>query len=203
MTTITDIRQSARYAQFMQSLGWQVEEIDGIKIFIKPFPLIGATIKIQRADKLPDINKLHKLMKKYHCRSISFEPDLSFQRQMTNDQRLKNPYLPTKTILIDLTTSETTIFNRFSEAKRRAVRRAEKAGVVVKGSDDINEFISLKNKTAGLLGFLTTTTLQPLWKTFAPDQTTVLLAYFPVIPSPANSNIQNEGGIEGSLTSQL
>ncbi|HCS79364.1 TPA: hypothetical protein DIV55_06550 [Patescibacteria group bacterium] len=203
MTTITDIRQSARYAQFMQSLGWQVEEIDGIKIFIKPFPLIGATIKIQRADKLPDINKLHKLMKKYHCRSISFEPDLSFQRQMTNDQRLKNPYLPTKTILIDLTTSETTIFNRFSEAKRRAVRRAEKAGVVVKGSDDINEFISLKNKTAGLLGFLTTTTLQPLWKTFAPDQTTVLLAYFPVIPSPANSNIQNEGGIEESLTSQL
>jgi len=172
-----DIRQTTRYAQFMQSLGWLVEKIDGVNIFIKPFPLIGATIKIQRANKLPDVNKLRQLMKKYHCRSISFEPTEKFQISNFKFQILSDPYLPTKTILIDVTASESTIFNRFSEAKHRAVRRAEKAGVVVKEFQDINEFIKLKNKTAGLLGFLTTSTLKPLWQTFSPDQASILLAY--------------------------
>ena len=203
---MSDIRQSVRYARFMQNLGWLVEEIDGVLIFIKPFPFIGATFKIQRADKLPDVNKLRKLMKKYHCRSISFElniavipnsfrdlKDFEMQKssqseiplrvgQVQHDKKLvkfkplKDPYLPTKTMLIDLTASETIIFNRFSDAKRRAVRRAEKVGVAVKESHEIADFIKLKNKTAGLLGFLTTSTLKPLWQTFASNNASILLA---------------------------
>lgn len=175
---MTDIRQSKLYAEFMRSIGWKVEEIDGVYAYIKPFPLIGATIKIQRPNKLPEMTKLEHLKKRYRARSISIEPDFSHNLLPTTYNLLKDPYLPTKTILIDLKPSEQIIFSRFSEAKRRAVRRAEK-GSVIASEGAIDEFIKLKNKTAGLFGFLTTTTLKPLWNTFSPQQATVLLTNSP------------------------
>lgn len=171
-----DVRQSDLYAQYMLKIGWQVEKIDGIYIYIKKFPLIGSIIKIQRPNKLPNIKVLLKLKQKYHAQSISIEQGLNPRSIINNYQLNNDPYLPTKTIHIDLTSSEQAIFNRFSEAKRRAVRRAQKAGVIINQSTDINAFIKLKNQTAGLLGFLTTSTLKNLWHTFAPQKAIILLA---------------------------
>jgi|GEM_PF-332218 len=214
-----DIRQTKSYATFMRKIGWQVEQIDDVYIFIKRFPLISATIKIQRINKLPNINKLKQLMHKYHTRSISFEPNITvilnshhhevestlgvFQdpkingmlNQVQHDKFLNNPYLPTKNILIDLKPKEDDIFKRFSEAKRRAVRRAEKNNVVIK-SGSIDEFIKLKSRAAGILGLLTTTTLKPLYEAFAPQNAEVLLAYK---PSPYQG--EGKGGV-GETVSQ-
>lgn len=171
-----NIHQSDIYAQFMRAIGWVVEEVDGVKIFIKKFPLLPAVMKIQRADKVPDIQKLKSLMKKYRARSISFEPSLNFKLQNSNFKLLSNPYLPTKTIHIDITPPQETIFKRFSEAKQRGVRRAQKGGIKIEESKNIQEFITLKNKTAGVLGFLTTTTVQSLWQAFAPKHAAILVA---------------------------
>lgn len=179
----TDIRQSSTYAKFMARIGWIVEEIDGGFVYIKKFPLIGAVIKLQRPNKIPAIKKLIELKKKFRARSIAVEPNIysshdTFLQATTYQlQALKDPFLPTKTIHIDITPSEQTIFNRFSEAKRRAVRRAEKAGITIKQSNDIDDFIILKNKTAGLFGFLTTSTIKPLWETFGPHNACILVAY--------------------------
>ena len=74
-----NIRQSPLYAQFMRAIKWQVEEIDGVNIFIKKFPLLPAVAKIQRPDKLPDYNKLKHLMQKYGARSITIEPNIDCQ----------------------------------------------------------------------------------------------------------------------------
>lgn len=178
MSFMQDIHQSALYGQFMRRIGWAVETIDGVNIFIKPFPLVGATIKIQRTDKVPNIDKLQLLAKKYHTRFISFEPSLDYKLRTTNYELSKSPYLPTKTVHIDLTASAETILKRFSEAKRRAVRRAQKEQVAVEIGNNIDAFIQLKSRSAGFMGFLTTTTLKPLFTTFTPtNQTTVLLAY--------------------------
>ena len=69
------------------------------------------------------------------------------------------------------------IFNRFSEAKRRAVRKAEKNGVLVRESQNISDLIQIKNKSAGFLGFITTHGASELWSVFSPKNATILLAY--------------------------
>ena len=176
-----NIRQSPLYTDFMRRIGWIVEEIDGVFIFIKKFPFLGAVAKIQRPNHLPSYNKLKQLMQKYHLRSISVEPNFNYQLSINNYQLSHDPYIHTKTIHIDLTASETTVFNRFSSAKRRAVRRAQNLGVTVSIGDNLEDFIKLKNRAAGLfLGFMTTQGFtKPLWHTFAPQHARVLLASLP------------------------
>src|SRR3989344_3844558 len=174
-----NIRQSPLYAKFMRAINWQVERIDNTNVFIKKFPLLPAVAKIQRPNFLPNEIKLKQLMHKYHLRSISVEPSSQLKIENLKFKILADPYIHTKTIHIDLTTTETEIFNCFTEAKRRGVRRAQKNGVQVEISDNIDAFIKLKNRAAGFfLGFMTTRGFtKPLWNTFAPKYAKVLLAY--------------------------
>ena len=174
-----NIRQTSLYAQFMRRINWQVEKIDGVFIYVKKLPLIPAVIKIQRPNKLPSLKKLTLLAKKYKAKSIIIEPSPNLQPTTYNLQLLNDPYIHTKSFHVDLTVSEYEIFNRFSSAKRRSVRRAQNLGVKVEISDNIEAFIKLKNHTTGIfLGFLTTRGVtRPLWQTFAPKHAKVLLAY--------------------------
>ena len=121
-----DVHQSQMYRNYMQNIGWVVDTIDDTQIFIKRFPLIGSIIKIQRQNKTPTIDTINSIGRKYRAWSISIESLITtnYSQLTTNNFKINNnPYLPTKTIQIDLTTDENKIFNRFSEAKRRAVRR--------------------------------------------------------------------------------
>ena len=185
------------YADFIKLLGWQIVSIDGVNIFFKHFPFLGGMAKMHRPEKLPDIKKLSAILKEYKIRSVSVEPDSSVeQKKFTvwikklakNITINKTNFLPTKTIHIDLTGSEDEIFKRFSEAKRRAVRRAQKNNLRIYeparhasqgdagGSTNIKDLIKIKNKSAGLFGFVTTTGVSELWQTFAPDHAAILLA---------------------------
>lgn len=172
-----NIRQSDLYAAFMRSINWRVDEIDGVYAFSKKIPLVPTVIKIQRPVKLPDENKLKVLMQKYKTKSIYIEPSTSCKLPTANYQLTNDPYIHTKTIAVDLKSPENKIFARFTEAKRRAVRRAHTLGIKVEINDDIDAFIKLKNSTTGFfLGFLTTREVtRPLWKTFAPAHAKVVL----------------------------
>jgi lipid II:glycine glycyltransferase (peptidoglycan interpeptide bridge formation enzyme) len=88
-----------------------------------------------------------------------------------------SPFLPTKTIHVDLKRSEKEIFSSFSEAKRRAVRRATTLGVTVSESNNISDLLRAKNASAGMFGFMTTTGIRELWETFKPDHTSIVLAH--------------------------
>lgn len=162
----------------MRRLGWQVEKIDDVHAYIKKFFLLPAIIKIQRPQNLPSQEKLAQLAKKYRTKSVIIEPASQLEVKHLNFKTLSDPYIHSKTIHIDLTPPQKIIFDRFSSAKRRAVRRAQKTGVTVEISDDIETFMKLKNKTSGLfLGFLTTHGFtKHLWKTFYPDHARVILA---------------------------
>lgn len=173
------------YADFIRLLGWHVASIDGSNIFCKHFPLLGGMAKMHRPTKLPDIKKLSAVLQKYKIRSISIEPDSTMdQKKFTSwIKKLKKyitinrtKYLPTKTIHIDLTGSEDSMFQGFSEAKRRAVRRAQKNNLQINESANIDDLIEIKNKSAGLFGFVTTTGVKELWKVFGPDHASILMA---------------------------
>ncbi len=180
-----EIQQSSFYARYIQKLGWVVERIDGSYVYIRRFPFIGSLTKIQRVTKLPNLKKLTRLLRTHGVTRVAIEPDATI-----NEERLRrwcgvlarefkiirSPFLPTKTLLIDLSPPEEVIFHRFTEAKRRAVRRALKNKVVIKESRDISAVARIKNKSAGFLGFLTTSGIDKLWSVFPKDNKAILLA---------------------------
>lgn len=181
-----EIQQSLLYAQYIIKLGWTVVRYQRFNIFIKQFPLYGGLAKIQRITQLPDTSKLISLLKEHHVRRIIVEPDgvvtqEDFDRWITQLSKeftiTKTPYLPTKTIRIDLKLSDDEIFQKFSEAKRRAVRRALKNNLRISESANIQDLIKIKNKSSGFLGFITTYGIDKLWSIFAPDDASILLAY--------------------------
>lgn len=176
-----NIRQTPKYAEFMQRINWNVEEVDGIQIYIKKFPFISSVMKIQRPEKLPNLKKLKLLMHKYKTHFVTVEPGTMCKPPKMLYKKLNDPYIHTKSIVVDLNRSEKEIFDSFSEAKRRAVRRAQKLGVIVSINQDIESFTKLKNKTAGIfLGFLTTRGVtRPLWNTFSPQHAHTVMASLP------------------------
>ena len=184
----SELQQSDLYKTYIKTLGWDVITVSGVHIFVKRFPLIGGLAKIQRSDRLPNLKKLIPLLHDYHVNSIAVEPSSSVQQQtlsrwcqqIPSGYRLpSDPYLPTKTILIDIQGNEQDIFHSFSEAKRRAVRRALKNNLQICKSANIHDLIAIKNKSAGFLGCITTFGIKKLWPIFAPDHAAIILAYTP------------------------
>ncbi len=182
---MTDLQQSPLYAHYIEDLGWTVEKISGCFIYIRRFPLLGALAKIQRPRHMQDFPHLVRTLRHHGVRRVSVEPAAGVsQKQLltwTNKlnqyfQIIRSPFLPTKTILIDLTRPEKQIFQRFSEAKRRAVRRSLKHGVSIRQSDNITDLMHIKAASAGFFGGITTYGLDKLWKRFGPKNAEILLA---------------------------
>ncbi len=188
-----EIQQSDVYATYIRNLGWIVEKVNNQYVYIKIFPFIGSLAKIQRGIKLPSIRKLVPILKKYRVKTLAIEPDSSVpQTKFTTWTKTAKKYvrlntdsfLPTKTVRIPLSPSLEGIFRHFSEAKRRAVRRAEKNDIRITVSDDIDALIHLKNKTAGFLGSITTMGVKKLWNVLPDANKAVLLAYCPDEKAP-------------------
>jgi len=183
---MTEPQQSPLYAKYMKLLTWDVMAIDGINVFVKRFPLMGAMAKIHRPEKLPSEAKLLPFLQSHAIRRLVIEPAASvsqptftrWHRSLPSWVKLNHvPFLPTKTMRIDLKKSKEELFGDLSEAKRRAVRRAINLGVTVNQSQDITNFIRIKNKSAGMFGFITTSGLRELWEVFSPNNATILLAH--------------------------
>ena len=180
-----EIQQSTVYAAYIRSLGWIVEHIDGIQIFIRPYPFIGGLAKMQRSIHLPDPEALKKVLKAHRIRTLVAEPDSRISQKMFSEWCKKirpfvrintDPFIPSKTIRVDVTPDTEKIFHRFSEAKRRGVRRAQKAGITVSESQDMKNLIRIKNASAGFMGFITTAGMDKLWQALPEKNKTVLLA---------------------------
>ena len=180
-----DLQQSPLYLGYIQKLKWHIEKIDDISIIYRHIFLIGGLAKLQRSNILPSVPSLKLLIESKKIRSIVIEPahtvkqtDLdAYTSQIKSFVHVvQSPYLPTKTRLLDLQKTKDEIFNNFSEAKRRAVRRAEKNGVIVSESDDIQKMKHIKSRSAGFLGGITTYGLQELWESFGPTNSAILLA---------------------------
>ena len=187
-------QQSALYAKYMNVLHWGVEKIDGVYIFFKWFPIIGGIAKIHRPEKLPDPQKTLHLIKQNRVRKLVIEPVEHQDQNALNSWCLTmkkhvalnyDPFLPTKTIRVDLKPPEEQIFKSFAESKRRGVRRALKYDVIIRESHSIDDLIHVKNQSEGILGFITTTGVREMWPLFAPEHMAILLAYSP----PPNSHI--------------
>ena len=149
--------------------------IDDVAIFYRHLPFIGVMAKIQRPMTLPYIPKLIPILRGLHVRSLLVEPKAdenpeTFKKYIRSLSKffkmITSPFLPTKTILVDVTPSDENMFSSLEPAKRRAVRRAEKYGISVIPSKDIADLIAIKNKAAGAFGSMTTYGIDRLWNIF-------------------------------------
>lgn len=181
-----ELQQSRLYAIYIAKLGWQVVSVDSIQIFIKQIPFLGGLAKIQRPWKLPSVTKLVKLLKDHRIKTLAVEPVQTQDQEIYSEWLKKlqphfkinrNPFIPSKTILVDLKVTEEEIFKRFSEAKRRAVRRALKNNLLIKESANIKDLIQIKNRSSGLFGFITTYGIDKMWQIFAPKHAAILIAH--------------------------
>lgn len=187
-----EIQQSDRYATFTTQLGWQVHPIDGVNVFIKSFFFLGSIAKLQRPPHLPDLEKLISFLKSQRVRTLIVEASRDIEQRSFTSWKNKlqkhirissDDYLPTKTRIVDLTQSEDKLFASLTSAKRRGVRRAQKHNVRIRISTNIRELITIKSKSAGLFGQVTTYGLAKLWRVFNPDNAAIVLAYKPEQPT--------------------
>ena len=120
---MTDIRQSVNYANYLESQGWTVERIDNINYFIRKLPLIGSVLKVQRPREIR-YKDIEILSDKYRVFQIIIEPvnlNDAICCMQYGYKLSKNPYLPSKTLHLDLTKALI-----FKKETRRCIKIGEK-----------------------------------------------------------------------------
>jgi len=126
-----DIRQTPQYANYLKKIGWIVERPAEINYFIKKVPVLGSVIKVQRPEEIR-ISKIRELAKKYRAFQIIIEPKTVLDAKFLTSvgfRLSKSPYLPTKTLQIDLTRSKEKIFKSFKKDARYALKKTESLGI--------------------------------------------------------------------------
>lgn len=145
-----DLRQTLEYAKYMESIGWIVERIDGVNYFIRKFPLIGSFIKIQRPGKV-DFNQINKIAKRHKAFQVIIEPkDLTYNRQLIthNFRQSRTPFIPAKTIHIDLTKSEGKLLKEMHHKTRYNIKKAYNLHLATYHSKDIESFANFWQECA-------------------------------------------------------
>lgn len=182
-----ELQQSPPYVSYIRRLGWKTESIDQTTVFIRKIPFVGTLAKIQRFDTPPFIPKLIPFLSSFGATTIAAEPSLTVSQDTYSKWLLsvskfiklyREPFMATKTIRIPLEDNEQAIFSHLTEAKRRAVRRAQKNDIIVDCSPNIAGLMSIKAKGAGLFGSITTYGADIVWEEFKKEKKAyTLLAY--------------------------
>ncbi len=118
-----DIRQTPRYAKYLSKTGWKVVKINHVNCFIKKIPFVGHIIKIQRPETIP-LDKIEKLATKHRAFQIIIEPKnkLDAELLITNKyKKTKGPFLPTKTLYLDLTKTKDELKKKLKKDARHAI----------------------------------------------------------------------------------
>ena len=148
---MVDIRQTIQYANYLSKIGWVVERVGEINYFIKKLPLIGSIIKIQRPEEIR-INKIRELSKKYRTFQLIIEPKTDLDAKYLTSLRFKlskSPYLPTKTLQIDLTQTKEKIFKVFKKDAKSAIKK-EGNLKITDYKDNLDKFRNAWKKSVGL-----------------------------------------------------
>lgn len=146
-----DIRQSLEYANFIKNNGWVVERIKDTNYFIKRLPFLGSFIKIQRPEFI-DSTTIQNLSKKYKAFQIIIEPKDGLNNQWMKASKYKvakSPYLPSKTLFLDLRQTKSELFNNLAKDAKTAVKN-NKVIRLHNCKDNLKEFQESWAKTVGL-----------------------------------------------------
>jgi len=165
---MVDLRQTKEWADWLAATGWIVEKIktqDGKFFygFIRPMPFLGFSfMKLQRFEKSIDWKQLSNLKKKYHVWWSVLEPksERVIPGILKAGYRLtREPYLPMKTRIIDITKNEKALLGDMSENFRRVIKKGTVAKMIEITADEFysgwkrwtKSYILTKGQFAGLV----------------------------------------------------
>jgi lipid II:glycine glycyltransferase (peptidoglycan interpeptide bridge formation enzyme) len=150
-----DVRQSEEYADYLKRSGWLVKRIGGINYFIKKFPIIGSILKVQRVDFV-SVKNIKKLCKKHRVFQVIVEPNYWNNYLDDKDFKLsKSPYLPTKTLWLDLKRTKSKLLRKMKKDCRQALERTSSLDI-----NKVDDFKGFRESWRNAVG----------WKFFVPSQ---------------------------------
>jgi lipid II:glycine glycyltransferase (peptidoglycan interpeptide bridge formation enzyme) len=165
-----DIRQTPRYAKYLSKTGWKVVKINHVSCFIKKIPFVGHIIKIQRPETIP-LNKIEKLATKHRAYQIIIEPKnkLDAEFLITNKyKKTKGPFLPTKTLHLNLTKTKDELIKELKKDARRAIQKNNHTSITNLQLKNIRRFRNTWKKTVNQKRYVPSLLqLEMLKKTFA------------------------------------
>lgn len=125
-----DIRQTRSYVLFLQKTGWQVIKKRNVYYFRKKILPFFTIIKLQRPEKI-DIDYIKKMTRTKGIINIIIEPKNNSQKKKLENLgfRKVNPYLPSKTLLLDLKNKN--LFSTFKKDCRYAIKKTKDAKIEV------------------------------------------------------------------------
>lgn len=165
-----DLRQTKQFSRFLQKIGWVYEEKDGVYYAIRKLGFLGSVMKIQRP-KMIDFEFIANLQKTYRAFNIIVEPiSETYSKELIAHgyKKSKTPFLPSKTIHIDLRKSENQLLRDLNQKTRYNIKIAQKRGVVIKESISIVEFSKAWHDSARHRGmyFSQHKEIVSMWKSF-------------------------------------
>lgn len=123
-----DLRQTKEYGEYLKQQGWIIEEIQNsnfkhqINVFIRRLPWIPFSVmKMQRFTGEINWEKLNQIKSKHKVIFSVLEPLEKIK--MPNYKLSASPYLPTKTLVIDLGKSEEVLLKEMSKDARQKIKK--------------------------------------------------------------------------------
>lgn len=137
-----DIRQTPKYAKYLRKTGWQIVQLNHVNCFIKKIPVVGSIIKIQRPEIIP-LKEIEKLAMKHRAFQVIIEPkskpDAKFL--ITNKYKeSRDPFLPTKTLHLDLTKTREKLIKGLKKDARHAIRKNNQVSISNLRLKDVEKF---------------------------------------------------------------
>ncbi|MCS7092752.1 MAG: peptidoglycan bridge formation glycyltransferase FemA/FemB family protein [Patescibacteria group bacterium] len=175
-----DIRQTLNYSKYMRSLGWYTKKVEDVYIYLRKILLVKV-MKIQRPKKLSQecIKLIESVAKKEKVLQIIIEPsELSdVPILIKHGYKQTHPFVPSKTIEIDVKKSEQELLKEMSQKTRYNIKIAIRNGVKVENSKNIKDFVSFWNKCSiERKNFPQTREINALYNSFRKNAT-ILFAY--------------------------
>ena len=185
-----DIRQSSLWAKYLAELGWQAKRLDSnLFTYVKKIPFLGGLIKIPRAPLPLPFKKIDELASSENAIFVKLEPAIETKNiTAASTLNLLKGYgfaqdrwslNPTTTIQIDLTKTEDELLKAMEKDTRYNVRLAIRKGVVVKETNNFEEFKNLYFQTAARKRFWPAKKeLETLWQVFSEENAAAILTAF-------------------------
>ena len=139
--------QTEMWAEFQRSLGRKVFEVEGVKVIRHDLPFGKNYLYVPYPFSVPD---LHNLAMQENSIFVKVEPmqdDIARGLMHRGYQKSQKNIQPHKTVVLDLTRSEDELLSAMHHKTRYNIRVAEKHGIVVRESSEIEIFWNLLKKT--------------------------------------------------------
>lgn len=180
-----DFRQTRAWSSYMSSCGWKRVKFTKTSFgYIYHVPLMGSVIRIPRIALPIPFTAIDRMATQTSATLVKLEPDAPTDNAHLRNDLARHGYHadhwsiePTATRIIDLTHTETLLFDTCKPKWRQYIRYGKRHGVTVTQSDDIETFSRLWHQNSRRKKFRieSHSQLTTLWHAFRKERSAHLL----------------------------